>query len=204
MSASACFGLSTRLERSPLRLTARRVGVPDELGRRFLSEREPYRFAEHNDTRLHVVAQGDALEVLAAKCVANAGLTGGFMALPDSRGSQCHRTCAAPPQMASRPSDHRPRPRSGRSSACAGAPAPAGCPALRFGWHACSAADRPERHEQQVRSRGTELLQGLLLHPLFLRRGWRSKEVVKATDPAHDDKHAPWPDGKRARHLKES
>ena len=32
------------------------LGVPDELGRRFLSEREPYRFKEHTDTRVHVVA----------------------------------------------------------------------------------------------------------------------------------------------------
>jgi hypothetical protein len=41
------------------------LGVPDELGRRFLSEREPYRFKEHTDTRVHVVAQGDTLEGLA-------------------------------------------------------------------------------------------------------------------------------------------
>ena len=37
------------------------LGVPDELGRRFLSEREPYRFREHTDTRVHVVAQGDTI-----------------------------------------------------------------------------------------------------------------------------------------------
>jgi hypothetical protein len=42
-------------------------GVPDELGRRFLSEREPYRFKEHTDTRVHVVAQGDTLEGLAGR-----------------------------------------------------------------------------------------------------------------------------------------
>ena len=43
------------------------LGVPDELGRRFLSEREPYRFREHTDTRVHVVAQGDTLEGLAGR-----------------------------------------------------------------------------------------------------------------------------------------
>ena len=43
------------------------LGVPDELGRRFLSEREPYRFKEHTDTRVHVVAQGDSLEGLAGR-----------------------------------------------------------------------------------------------------------------------------------------
>lgn len=43
------------------------LGVPDELGRRFLSEREPYRFKEHTDTRVHVVAQGDTLEGLAGR-----------------------------------------------------------------------------------------------------------------------------------------
>ncbi len=43
------------------------LGVPDELGRRFLSEREPYRFKEHTDTRVHVVAQGDTLERLAGR-----------------------------------------------------------------------------------------------------------------------------------------
>jgi hypothetical protein len=36
-------------------------------GRRFLSEREPYRFKEHTDTRVHVVAQGDSLEGLAGR-----------------------------------------------------------------------------------------------------------------------------------------
>ena len=43
------------------------LGVPDELGRRFLSEREPYRFKQHTDTRMHVVAQGDTLEGLAGR-----------------------------------------------------------------------------------------------------------------------------------------
>jgi hypothetical protein len=41
--------------------------VRDELGRRFLTEREPYRFREHTDTRVHVVAQGDSLFDLAGR-----------------------------------------------------------------------------------------------------------------------------------------
>lgn len=43
------------------------LGVCDELGRRFLTEREPYRFRQHADTRVHVVAQGDTLENLAGR-----------------------------------------------------------------------------------------------------------------------------------------
>lgn len=43
------------------------VGVTDELGRRVLTEREPYRFSEHVDTRIHVVAQGDTLAGLAGR-----------------------------------------------------------------------------------------------------------------------------------------
>jgi hypothetical protein len=42
-------------------------GVRDELERRFLTEREPYRFKVHNDTRVHVVAQGDTLFELAGR-----------------------------------------------------------------------------------------------------------------------------------------
>ncbi len=42
-------------------------GVPDEEGRRFLTEREPYRFQEHADTRVHLVAQGDTLFELAGR-----------------------------------------------------------------------------------------------------------------------------------------
>lgn len=42
-------------------------GVRDELARRFLSEREPYRFKDHTDTRVHVVAQGDTLFELAGR-----------------------------------------------------------------------------------------------------------------------------------------
>ncbi len=43
------------------------LGLPDELERRFLSEREPYRFKEHTDSRVHVVAQGDTLDGLAGR-----------------------------------------------------------------------------------------------------------------------------------------
>lgn len=43
------------------------LGVLDEQDRRFLSEREPYRFREHTDTRVHVVAQGDTLASLAGR-----------------------------------------------------------------------------------------------------------------------------------------
>jgi hypothetical protein len=43
------------------------LGVCDEQGRRFLTERGPYRFKEHTDTRVHIVAQGDTLEGLAGR-----------------------------------------------------------------------------------------------------------------------------------------
>ena len=43
------------------------LGVRDEEGRLFLTEREPYRFHEHSDTRVHVVAQGDTLFELAGR-----------------------------------------------------------------------------------------------------------------------------------------
>lgn len=43
------------------------LGVLDEQDRRFLSEREPYRFREHTDTRVHVVVQGDTLASLAGR-----------------------------------------------------------------------------------------------------------------------------------------
>lgn len=33
------------------------LGVADELARRFLTERVPYSFKEHADTRVHVVAR---------------------------------------------------------------------------------------------------------------------------------------------------
>lgn len=42
-------------------------GVLDAEGRRFLSEREPFRFRELADTREHVVAQGDTLFGLAGR-----------------------------------------------------------------------------------------------------------------------------------------
>ncbi len=54
------------------------LGVPDELGRRFLSEREPYRFKQHTDTRVHVVAQGDTLEGLAGRYFAPLPRASGF------------------------------------------------------------------------------------------------------------------------------
>ena len=43
------------------------LGVRDEEGRLFLTEREPYLFHEHTDTRVHVVAQGDTLFELAGR-----------------------------------------------------------------------------------------------------------------------------------------
>ncbi|MGE0324081.1 MAG: LysM peptidoglycan-binding domain-containing protein [Polyangiaceae bacterium] len=42
-------------------------GVRDERGRLFLTEREPYAFRTHADTRSHVVAQGDTLFDLAGR-----------------------------------------------------------------------------------------------------------------------------------------
>lgn len=43
------------------------LGISDERGYRFLTEREPYRYQEHSDNRTHVVAQGDTLEGLAGR-----------------------------------------------------------------------------------------------------------------------------------------
>ena len=43
------------------------LGVLDADGRRFLTEREPFRFREYEDTREHVVVQGDSLFTLAGR-----------------------------------------------------------------------------------------------------------------------------------------
>ena len=43
------------------------LGVRDESGSLFLTEREPYGFREHGDTREHLVAQGDTLFGLAGR-----------------------------------------------------------------------------------------------------------------------------------------
>lgn len=43
------------------------VGLRDERGRLFLSEREPYSYREHADTRRHVVAEGETLFDLAGR-----------------------------------------------------------------------------------------------------------------------------------------
>ncbi len=43
------------------------LGVLDAEGRRFLTEREPFRFREFPDTREHVAAQGDSLFTLAGR-----------------------------------------------------------------------------------------------------------------------------------------
>ena len=43
------------------------LGVRDDLAHLFLTEREPYRFREHTDTRVQVVAQGDTLFDLAGR-----------------------------------------------------------------------------------------------------------------------------------------
>lgn len=43
------------------------LGVRDELAKLYLTEREPYRFREHTDTRVHVIAQGDTLFDLAGR-----------------------------------------------------------------------------------------------------------------------------------------
>lgn len=43
------------------------LGIRDELGRLFLTEREPYRYREHADNRFHVVAEGDTLFGLAGR-----------------------------------------------------------------------------------------------------------------------------------------
>lgn len=41
------------------------IGVRDDAGRLFLTEREPYGFREHSDNRPHVVAHGETLFTLA-------------------------------------------------------------------------------------------------------------------------------------------
>jgi len=43
------------------------LGLRDDAGRLFLTEREPYGFHKHADTRVHVVAQGDTLFALAGR-----------------------------------------------------------------------------------------------------------------------------------------
>lgn len=43
------------------------LGVLDRKGRQYLTEARPYRYADHPDTRAHVVVQGDTLETLAGK-----------------------------------------------------------------------------------------------------------------------------------------
>lgn len=47
------------------------VGLRDERGRLFLSEREPYGFHDHADTRRHVVVEGDTLFDLAGRYFAS-------------------------------------------------------------------------------------------------------------------------------------
>lgn len=42
-------------------------GVLDEENRLYLTEREPYRFREHSDTRVHRVTEGDSLFDLAGR-----------------------------------------------------------------------------------------------------------------------------------------
>ena len=41
------------------------LGVRDDMGRMVLTERSPYSFQPHSDTRVHLVAQGDSLWGLA-------------------------------------------------------------------------------------------------------------------------------------------
>ncbi|WNG39347.1 LysM peptidoglycan-binding domain-containing protein [Archangium violaceum] len=54
------------------------LGVRDTGGCLFLTEREPYRFQEHADTRVHVVAQGDTLFDLAGRYFASLPRACGF------------------------------------------------------------------------------------------------------------------------------
>lgn len=42
-------------------------GVRDDVGRLVLTDREPYRYQSHPDTRVHVVAEGDTLFSLAGR-----------------------------------------------------------------------------------------------------------------------------------------
>lgn len=46
------------------------LGVLDAEGRRYLSEREPYRFFPHPDNRIHIVVEGDTLFDLAGRAFA--------------------------------------------------------------------------------------------------------------------------------------
>ena len=46
------------------------LGVLDAEGRRYLTEREPYRFYPHPDNRIHLVAEGDTLFDLAGRAFA--------------------------------------------------------------------------------------------------------------------------------------
>ena len=43
------------------------TALEDEQGRPYLTGREPYRFAEHQDTRVHCVVNGDSLFSLAGR-----------------------------------------------------------------------------------------------------------------------------------------
>ena len=43
------------------------LGVRDGAGRLYLTEREPYRYREHPDSRVHTVVQGDTLWTLAGR-----------------------------------------------------------------------------------------------------------------------------------------
>jgi hypothetical protein len=54
------------------------LGTRDERGQLFLTEREPYRFREHTDTRVHIVAQGDTLFDLAGRYFASLPRACGF------------------------------------------------------------------------------------------------------------------------------
>jgi hypothetical protein len=53
-------------------------GVRDAAGVLFLTEREPYRFHEHSDTRIHTVTQGDTLFSLAGRYFAPSPRACGF------------------------------------------------------------------------------------------------------------------------------
>ena len=53
-------------------------GIRDERGALFLTEREPYGFRTHSDTRAHVVAQGDTLFDLAGRYFAPLPRASGF------------------------------------------------------------------------------------------------------------------------------
>jgi hypothetical protein len=46
------------------------LGLRDDAGRAFLSEREPYRYQPHADNRIHVVAHGETLFHIAGRAFA--------------------------------------------------------------------------------------------------------------------------------------